>query len=658
MQNNNTKKSIKGKIIGYTTVVIVLIIVVSALIMTFSMSYLTDTILLDTLQPMVKESAKTVESNIHILADRMMSIAEDRRFTDESTEYEKNCREVIRDAQEIYEFYAIGLYDKNGKIFVGEGDVLNDISSEKIFDYLKETDNLSVGESTVFNDNLGITMGMPVKINKETAFYLVGVYKYDALNDVLININIGQSGHAVIVDNAGVIVGYKNQETVKSLKNIFENCSDSEKEVYNRIIKNETGSAQAIVNDESTFLAFAPIRGTHWSLFIRMPQKDYSYMTYKAVAIVIIFAVIMTVIALLSIYKLSKSISISVNKATKRIVGLAEGDLKTEVEIVNSKDEMELLTSSLRSTVLGMNYYMSEIKRVLSDISSGNLDVNITGEYKGDFIVVKNSLSHIADSLNNTMQMIKELTGRLFETADNLDSEFERLHIVSIKQNDSAEKLVEEVVAVTQNIESVSESSENTKERVAEITEKIKRNSNCMNLLSNAMDDISKNAESITSISKAIGDIAFQTEILSLNASVEAARAGEYGKGFSVVAEEVKKLASQSTEAAKYSTDMINEIYKTISNGVELMKEAVVSLEEISSLSKVIEDTTEDLDENVNTQKNSLENIADNIESISQIADENLRNSEAAKKFSTQISNEANQLYNVINKFNLKGDGK
>ncbi len=658
MDKGNLRGSIKKKIIVYTTSVIVVLIAVSSVIMMFSMQSLTDTILLDTLQPMVKESAKTVEGNLHILADRMMSIADDNRLLVVGEDYKEKCNEVLSEAKEVYELYELGLYDKDGNLYLGTEGTEASISSEKIFEYLKKTDNFSIGEFDYFQNNIGITMGMPVKVNGETAYYLIGAYKYDALNDVLININIGKSGKPVIIDNSGKIVGHQDTELIKKEMNIFDGCSNSAKDVYTRMTTGETGSAQAVVDDENTFIAFAPIGGTQWSLAVQVPKSDYTYLTNKAIIVTILAAVVMLLIAIAIIYKFSKSISVSVSMATERIGKLADGDLKTAVEVVNSKDEMEFLTGSLNMTISSINYYVSEIKRVLFDISNGNLNIDVDGEYKGDFIVVKESLAHIVDSLNDTMNLINDSAGSLSNTAMNLKNEFERLHLASVNQNESAEKLVCEVETVGQKLLDVSKNSESTKESVAEIAIKIQKGNDRMVLFSQAMDEISYNAQEITNISKAIEDIALQTELLSLNASVEAARAGEYGKGFAVVAEEVKKLSLESTEAAKSSSNMLLNIHNTIEKGLELMKEMSDAFDEISQVSKSIENITDELGVAVNVQQSSLTSMADDISSISLIADENLKNSETAKKFSDEISNEANRLHTMIGKFNLRRDRK
>ncbi|MCI8805749.1 MAG: methyl-accepting chemotaxis protein [Clostridiales bacterium] len=656
MVNKEAKKSIKRRIVVYTTAVIIALVFVSSLIMMFSMKSLTNSILLDTLQPMIRESSKAVEGNLHLLADRLMSLANDKRFT--NTSDKNSCIEAINEAKEVYEFYTIALYDKNGNLFLGDSDAKENITSQKIYTFLQETDNFCVGEIGMYNDKMGIEMGTPVKINNSTEFYLVGVYSYNALNEVLLNINIGKSGETVIVDEQGIVVGHRNTDMLKEKINIFDNCSETAKNAYTRMINGETGSLTASVNNEDVFIAFAPIRGTRWSLAVRVPVYDYTYLADKAIFYIILAAFIMFLISTYLIYRFSKSISDSINKATQRIVKLADGDLKSDVDIVNSKDEIQLLTSSLQKTVLGINYYISEIERVLSNISEGNFDIRVDGEYKGDFTIIRKSLSHIVDSLNDTMYIINNSAKNMSKTAHVLNEQSERLNLVSVNQNNSVENLVSEVEAVEKNLMAVSENSINTKNKVSEISEKIEKSNNRMRSLSEAMNEISEHAKEITSISKIIEDIAFQTEILSLNASIEAAKAGKYGRGFNVVAEEVKKLSNQSTTAAQNSGEMIQYIYKTILKGHNLMKETAAALEEVSELSKIIENITDNLEGTVSVQKNYLKSMAVNIENIAEIANENLTSSETTKQFSNEISDEANELYSVIEKFNLIGGKK
>ena len=149
-------------------------------IMWAAMQSLANNILLDSLQPMARQSAKTVEANIHMLADRMMTIAGDPRMVGEidggtNAGVEEALRmsreQVLTEAAKIYELYTIGLYDLEGNLVQGINTAPETLDNE-FFSLLQETNNLTTDASTKFQDVLGITMGMPVKESGETVLYV------------------------------------------------------------------------------------------------------------------------------------------------------------------------------------------------------------------------------------------------------------------------------------------------------------------------------------------------------------------------------------------------------------------------------------------------------------------------------------------------------
>ena len=175
------KRSLNGRILKNTTLNIIAVVVVCCVVMAFSMQSLAGSILLDSLQPMARQSAKTVEANIHMLADRMMTIAGDTRMYSTSGEelseteaVQTNRETVLTEAAEIYELHTIALYDLEGRLLQAVGSAPDSLDSS-FFSLLKETDNLTIHSSTIFQNKLGITMGMPVKKDGETGLYVVGV---------------------------------------------------------------------------------------------------------------------------------------------------------------------------------------------------------------------------------------------------------------------------------------------------------------------------------------------------------------------------------------------------------------------------------------------------------------------------------------------------
>lgn len=645
------RKTLNTKILSSTLSILFVVVVVCCSIMAISMQSLSNAILLDNLQPMARQSAKTVESNIHMLADRMMSIAADSRLLSE----ESVRQAVLEEAKEIYELHTIALYDRNGKMLLGDPEASKSLDP-KFFSMLADTDNLTTDTSTIFRENLGILMGMPVKENGETIFYIAGVYKYDTLSDVLSNINVGRHGEAIIVNRDGEIVGYSDRTVVQQKTSLLDWMGDNT--LLTQLTTGETGSAEVSSFGENLFLAYSPVRGTQWSLIIKMPKSDYAYLTNRAIILSAMIALGLLILAGMIIFRLSRSISVSVKHVANRMVELSDGNLHKPVEKTRTGDEIELLTDTLGNTVQSINGYISEIERVLNHIAAGNLDIAPQGEYKGDFSLIRDTLSHIISSMNETMTDFNQAAVRLSDVAARLNTQSSQLHIASEEQNESANHLVSEVLTVKNRLEIVTKNTEKTRDKTGEISQQIQEANTKMAALTGAMNNINEHATEITRIAKVIEDIAFQTNILSINASVEAARAGSAGKGFAVVADEVQNLAAKSAQAAKSTTSMISNTHTLVQTGVKLTADTAHALQSISESSKKIETITNDLAYAVQEQENALGAIEKKIETISAIADRNLQSAADTEESSGILAQEAEHLQGQVQKFSLKGRGK
>lgn len=658
------RRSLNGRILRNTTFNILVLVVVCCVIMAFSMQSLANSILLDSLQPMARQSAKTVEANIHMLADRMMVIAGDSRMSiagigdgaapaDSDTESVKEGWEaVLVEAAEIYEFHTIALYDLNGSLVQGIDGAPESLESGFLA-LLQETDNLTTHASTVFQDELGITMGMPVKEDGETAFYVVGVYKYDALNDVLNSINIGKNGMAYMVNREGIVTGHPDQSKVMD-KNTLLELSGGNEEAIKSVTTGETGATEFVIDGQHMLVAFSPIRGTQWALVIQVPKSDYNSLINGAMVAAGVCTLVMLLISILLILKMARSISKPVKNVTSRMISLSDGDLHTEVTHVQSGDELEIMTSTLTNTIESVNRYISDIRQVLNGVADGNLQIEPQVEYKGDFTLIRSSLGTILQSMNETILGFQAAATRLASMAEELSGQSGQLHQASLEQNQATEALVGEVSHVKEQLADVAKSSDQARVMTGEITRRVQEANTQMTALSNAMNDISSNAQEITTIAKAIDDIAFQTSILALNASVEAAHAGSAGKGFAVVAEEVKDLAGKSAQAAKTAVEIVENTRAVIQTGVKLNVSTAESLKAINSVSIDISEISDQLVAAVQGQESALISMEERIETISSIADRNLQNAGGTSQSSGLLAKEAEELHVQVKKFALK----
>lgn len=662
--SRNTRKSLNGRILRNTTLNILILVAVCCVIMALSMQSLANSILLDSLQPMARQSAKTVEANIRMLAERMMMLADDSRMNivdiggnaAESGHDGKTAADgweaVLTEAAEIYEFYTIALYDLNGRLVQGI-DGAPESLDDGFFTMLKETDNLTTYNSTIFQDKLGITMGMPVKENGETAFYLVGVYKYDMLNDVLSSINIGKNGIAYMVNREGIVTGHPDQSEVQAKSTLLQLGGRNE-EAIKSVTTGETGSTEFDIDGQQMLVAFSPIHGTQWALVIQVPKSDYNNLINRAMIVAGICTLAVLFISILVILRMARSISKPVKNVTNRMLGLSDGDLHTEVSHIRSGDELEIMTRTLADTVGSVNRYISDIHQVLSGVADGNLQIEPQVQYKGDFTLIRNSLVTILASMNKTISGFRAAAARLAQMAEELSGQSGQLHQASLEQNQATEVLVDEVTHVKEQLAGVIKSSDQTHTMTSKITRKVQEANTQMDALSNAMSNISSNAQEITSIAKAIDNIAFQTNILALNASVEAARAGSAGRGFAIVAEEVKELAGKSAQAAQNAMAIVTNTKAVIQEGVELNASTAESLQAIYGVSTEISEISDQLVVAVQGQENALISMEEKIATISSIADRNLQSAVGTSQSSELLAKESEELQVQVKKFALK----
>lgn len=646
-----TKRSIRFKIMLMTNIIVIAVMLVCSAILRYSMDNLTKSILIDVLQPMAKQSSKAVESNIHLMADRIMGIASDSRLVSGSASH-RDMQSVLVGAMNTYELYGIGIYGMDGSCKESNGDIYANLSETSWFKTLKESDNMTIADPVITDSYIGIPMSMPVKSGGKTILYLTGIYKYDLLREVLASIHIGHNGMAVIINNEGKIVGHLQEDFVRKESNIYDlDKGKGAHSIFDSMAARETGSAEGVVNNEDSYVSYCPVRGTGWSFAVEVPKKDYMEQTNIALYNTIVGTFITLIAALSGIWIVTTVISNQLKKTIIRMNKFSDGDLKSPVGVKNSGDEVEILSISLKTTIENINGYITEIRKVLENISDGNLAVSTDGDYHGDFVVIGESLTNITESLNNVMKQTSGTAYQLASTAQNMQDQAREMHQAAEAQTDTMLGLDSEVGIIKKNLENVTDNTKKTHKSAYDIAAQISECSQKMKELKEAMDAIECNAEDVNKISKAIEDISQQTKVLALNATVEAARAGEAGAGFAVVAQEVRKLAEESEKEAKNTVEMISQAGVLIRKGAELMEETAESLEEISRSSDEVTRIAGCLAETVDIQEASLNEITSKMDELSAITALNLQCAQNTENTSSDLKSESLKLQELLGRF-------
>ena len=168
------------------------------------------------------------------------------------------------------------------------------------------------------------------------------------------------------------------------------------------------------------------------------------------------------------------------------------------------------------------------------------------------------------------------------------------------------------------------------------------------------MQEITEKSNEISKIIKTIDDIAFQTNILSLNAAIEAARAGAAGKGFAVVADEVGNLAQKSAKAAQNTGELIAEAIDAIAKGAKISDETAVSLQNVSERTTTINRIIKDIAAASESESEGITQISVGMDQISSVVQSNTATAEESAAASEELSGQAQILNDLMSKFTLK----
>ncbi len=648
-------KSIKSKIILNTVVVTLLLAVVMTGILAVTANTLTDTVLKSTLEPFAKIAAQSVEGNLHLLGDRIFMLADNDTITSPQTTREQKQEQLVQAASGI-EFVWLGLYHPDGSLYTGYADSPSAIKDGYLYQMLKSTSNLVIDDTAVNGDDLTVAVGIPVFQDGEVAYYLAGAYRYDLLNDVLSNIHIGHSGYALVINQAGKIIAHEDTDVVvdgHTIETLY--TADTAMHTLSQNIKaGEIGVAQISVGGRQNYVAYAPVRGVNWSLAILVPKSEFAATTNRAILYSILIVGVLIALAILFITRFSNEISRSLSSVTNRIQGLARGDLSTPVEISNTKDEAHTLSVALRDTISDVSGYIFKLREALTSLSDSNLNIQVHGQFSGDFVVMKDSLNSIIDFLNEILANLRQSATLIEQGAREVSTSAQIVHESSEQQSEAVSRLVTETERIASDIGVVNDNVETARTLTGEIVNRVSQGSEQMNNTLEAMERIRNNADEITKITKLMEDIAFQTNILALNAGVEAARAGAAGKGFAVVAMEVRELAAKSAQSSQQTAEMIAHSTAAVADGVKFAKLTAEFMEQIAGISGRISEITEELVASVRSEKEALEHVSGDISQISDLARHNLDASRESAVLSEELSAYSQELADMAARFKLR----
>jgi len=277
--------------------------------------------------------------------------------------------------------------------------------------------------------------------------------------------------------------------------------------------------------------------------------------------------------------QIAKAVALPTIETRDTMNKIAQGKFKGAKMVGNYRGDFLAIHDSVNRMIDTLNDYLGEVEDVLSTISGGDLKRRITREYIGDFTLLKEPINQIAATFHKSMSEIASASLQVFEGATSITANAVELSESSASQAASLEELNTSVETIKLQTAKFADNASSASEFSSMSTANAKEGNEAMKQMLGAMMQIKESSSNISTIISVIQDIAFQTNLLSLNAAVEAARAGEHGKGFGVVAEEVRSLAARSQSAASETTTLIQDSISRVETGTEIANKTSDSLD-------------------------------------------------------------------------------
>jgi methyl-accepting chemotaxis protein len=367
------------------------------------------------------------------------------------------------------------------------------------------------------------------------------------------------------------------------------------------------------------------------------------------------------------------------------IVNAKDGKLNARGDANNYQGVYKELINGFNDTLAAIVEPINESSEVLAVMANNDFTVRMTGNYKGDYQAIKNSVNSLGDSLTNVFHQVSEAVSATASASNEISSSTEEMAAGAQEQTQQATEVATAVEQMTKTILDTTNNANaaaglakhagDTARAGGEVVEQtvagMNRIADVVQQSAETVEALGKSSDQIGEIVQVIDDIADQTNLLALNAAIEAARAGEQGRGFAVVADEVRKLAERTTKATKEIATMIKQIQKDtvgavesmslgkreVESGKQLAAKAGDSLKEIISGATKVVDTITQVAAASEEQSSASEQISKNIEAISSVTQESAAGTQQIARAAEDLNRLTQNLQDIVNQFKISNIG-
>ncbi len=494
-----------------------------------------------------------------------------------------------------------------------------------------------------------VSIAIPCEIGGKQAAVLADI-TIDSIVKMIDDVSAAENTQAFLLAADGSVVTHENQDFLP-------------KEEGNTILTEKVGldlGAKDVqkftdYDGEEKYAAVATVAATHWTVGVTREVKVIWQKSIKAMSGIILTSVVLMLVSIALLFALVRSLLKPVTGIQQAIVNISEGDFSTRVERGKGKgkDEIGILQDASAKLVDTLFGIVGDANRILSGIAKGDLTVEDMGSYPGDFNELSESINAIKDRLNYLLMEVQGAAAGVLAGSRQLRGAAEALSGGTESQSDSIRKLEEDVEEVARSVQSNSSHCEVVREKLDSLNKLIGTGNEEMTELFHVIERIEQMSSDIRKVVGTIESIAFQTNVLALNASVEAARAGEEGRGFAVVAEEVGSLAYKCGNESKRTAELIDTCLSYVSRSRESAERTYHVLGEIVDDSAEISEAFQAIADDTSRQASSASGIQNEILNISGVVESNMETAEETADSAETLTRQAAKLDSLVKHFKV-----
>ena len=411
----------------------------------------------------------------------------------------------------------------------------------------------------------------------------------------------------LVIGETGALFCVDDTLTIK-IHSKIENINSTAPQDFSKTFEDKKGIINYVFNGEDRVAAYTTLTYRPWVLGVSMTKQEIEKDNVRVVRAIIIISLVSIIIIAILVSLFIKSITTPLGLITGLSKEIADGDLRTTKQKIFRKDELGELS----------NAFVAMRKKLVATIHK------------------------VEDSANQISAAAKELAEQNTDLSRRTESQAASIEETSASMNE-----------ISNNIRQSSNDSVNGNKMIMDSKDSIENAGNIISETTKNIEEVHEASSKIKDITKIIEDIAFQTNILALNASVEAARAGEQGKGFAVVASEVRNLAQTTQTSVKSITDLIENVYNKIDKATETARESQTIFVEIQN--KIDEASTmmQNISHSAVEQQSGIDQIKIAIEEMDTTTQRNAALVEEATASADVLFSQSKELMDAIHIFQL-----